>query len=95
MRFRIKTLQVVVVVAVGPLWTLRAGVAYGCPERVMSVWGVLAAVPLLLLGLGWVLVRSEPQRDQVLALVGAIAIVGYAIAIPGSLVAIGLHVPLR
>ncbi len=93
MRFRIRTLQVVVAVAAAPIWTLKAGVIYGCPDRVMFVWGVLVAVPLLMMGLVWPWVRRKPARDQVLALLGALVIVGYAIAIPGSLLAIGVLVP--
>jgi hypothetical protein len=93
MRFRLRTLQVVVAVTAAPLWVLRVGVKYGCPDRVMFVWGVLVVVPLLLMGLALLWIRREPAREQVLALFGAIVIVGYAMAIPGSLLAIGVLVP--
>ena len=45
LKFRLRTLQVVVAIAAAPLWVLRAGVTYGCPDRVMLVWGVLVVVP--------------------------------------------------
>jgi hypothetical protein len=93
MRLRLRTLQVVVAVAAAPLWTLRTAVRYGCADRVIAVWGVLVAIPVLLLGLGTLLAGRAARREPVVALLGAIAIVGYAISIPASLLAIGQLVP--
>ena len=97
MRFRIRTLQFVIVVAAAPLWALSAGVKYRCLERVGLVWGAFVAVPLLLMGLGWLFVRRDPEpaREQVLAFFGAIAIIGYLMAIPGTWFAISFPISLR
>jgi hypothetical protein len=92
-RFQLRTLQVLVAVAAAPIWVLDAGIKYGCPYRVLRVWGALVAVPLLLMGLVLPCIRTEPARKRVLALFGAIVIVGYLIAIPGSLLAIGIPIP--
>ncbi len=94
-RFRIRTLQFVVAIAAAPLWALGAGIKYGCLGRVMLVWGALVAVPLLLMGLSWLCVSSEPAREQVLAFFGGILIVGYLMAIPGSWFAISFPIYLR
>ena len=60
LRFRLRTLQVVVAIAAAPLWVLRAGVTYGCPDRVMLVWGVLVVVPLLLMSLALLCAGEGP-----------------------------------
>jgi hypothetical protein len=92
-KFRLRTLQVLVAVAAAPIWMLKVGVEYGCPYRVLRVWAVLVAVPMLLMCLVSPCIRAEPLRERALALLGAIVIVGYLIAIPGSLLAIGIPIP--
>ena len=95
MRFRLGTLQVYIALSAAPIWMLCEGTKAGCAGGVMLVWDVLVAAPLLLMCLVLAWVRKERTRERVIALLGAIAIVGYAIAIPASVGVIGLYSPWR
>jgi hypothetical protein len=88
MRFRLGTLQVVVALSAVPIGLLCQGARAGCLVEVMLVWGVLVAAPLSVMGVGLSRSETEASRDQVVAVFGAIAIVGYILAIPASWAAI-------
>jgi hypothetical protein len=88
MRFRIRTLQVLIVLSAAPIWTLCEGVKAGCATPAALAWGALVALPLVLMCLVLTLVRKEPTRERVIALFGAVAIMGYVLAIPISFVLI-------
>jgi len=92
-KFRLRTLQVVVAVAAAPIWALRDGAMTGCTDRVILIWGTLVATPMLLMCLVLPWIRTKPTRERILAFFGAIVIVGYVIAIPSSWLAIGIFVP--
>ncbi len=90
MRFRLGTLQVFIALSAAPIWMLCEGARAGCFAQVMVVWDALVIVPLFLMCLGMARVKAEALRDRVIAIFGAIAIVGYIIAIPASRAAIDL-----
>jgi hypothetical protein len=87
MRFRLGTLQVFIALSAAPIWMLCEGAKAGCFADVMLVWDALVVVPLFLMCLGLARAKVEALRDRVIAIFGAIAIVGYVVAIPISLVA--------
>jgi hypothetical protein len=84
MRFRIRTLQVLIVLSAAPIWTLCEGSKAGCMVPVLIVWVVLVAVPLVLMCLAERWVKREAVRDSAIVLFEAIAILGYSSAIPIS-----------
>jgi hypothetical protein len=86
MRFRIRTIQILIVLSVAPIWTLCEGVKAGCVTPVALVWGALVAAPLVLMCLAERWVNREAARDCAVALFAASASVGYVLAIPASLV---------
>jgi hypothetical protein len=91
MRFRLGTLQVLIALSAAPIWMLCEGGKAGCFAQVMLVWGALVVVPLFVMCLGLARVKTEARRDRVIALFGAIAIVGYVIAIPVSMAAMASY----
>ncbi len=80
MKFRIRTIQIFLVAATGPMWALSAGAKAGCVLPIVGFWSVLVFIPLGLMGVAWGLERSESLRETLVALLAAVAIVGYAIA---------------
>jgi hypothetical protein len=84
MRFRIVTIQLLILLAAAPLWTLCEGVKAGCPVRVALAWVVLVVAPMLLMGLVLRRVRNETVREWCLVLLAMIAIAGYYLAVPVS-----------
>jgi hypothetical protein len=91
MRFRLGTLQVFIALSAAPVWMLCEGAKAGCFAAVMVVWDSLVVVPLFIMCLSLARVKTEAIRDQVVAIFGAIAIVGYVIAVPVSLAAIAFY----
>jgi hypothetical protein len=85
MQVRIRTIQVGIVLAAPAIAMLCEGAKAGCLGRVMFVWGALVAAPLFMMWLVLARVKTGTAREQVIALFGAIAVVGYALAIPVSM----------
>jgi hypothetical protein len=88
MRFRIRTFQILIVLIAPPIWTLCEAAKAGSVVPVALVWGALVAAPLVLMCLVLTSVRKKPTRERVIALFGAVAIMGYVLAIPISFVLI-------
>jgi hypothetical protein len=94
MKLNIRTIQILIVVATGPMWAITAGAKTGCMQPIVGIWSVLVFIPVGLMGVAWRLSGSEPLREQLVALLAAIAIVGYLIALFVSLLVIGVHQPI-
>jgi hypothetical protein len=88
MRFRIRTLQVLIVLIAPPIGVVCEGAKAGFVVPVLVVWVVLVAVPLVLMCAAERWVKREAARDCASALFAAIAIVGYSCAIPISFLVI-------
>ncbi len=91
MKFHIRTIQVFLVVATGPMWALTAGAKAGCMLPIVCIWSVLMFIPVGLMGVAWRLEGSDSFGEKLTALLAAIAIVGYAFALFLSLVAVGIQ----
>jgi hypothetical protein len=94
MKFHIRTIQVFLVAATGPMWALSAGAKAGCMLPIVGLWSVLVFIPLGLMGAAWQLAESESLGEKLGAMLGAIAIIGYPIALLATLLAVGIHRPM-
>jgi hypothetical protein len=90
-KLNIRTIQILIVVASGPIWAITAGARAGCMLPIIEIWSVLVFLPVGLAGVAWRLSGSEPLREKLVALLAAIAIVGYPIALLATLMNIGLR----
>jgi hypothetical protein len=93
LRFRIRTIQILLVIASGPIWALTTAAKEGCFVPVAGFWSVLVLVPVGLMSYTTLWPGSEPTREQLVALCAATAIVGYPLAVLATLVEIGIHQP--
>ena len=92
MKFHIRTIQVFLVVATGPIWALTAGANAGCMLPIVCVWSVLVFIPFgLMMGIAMGSESSESFMEKLVALLGAIAIVGYMFALFLTFVTIGIQ----
>jgi hypothetical protein len=81
MQLRIRTIQVLIALLAPPIGLLCEGAKDGCAALVLVVWGALVAAPLLVMALVLARVKRENAREQVIGVLGAIAVVGYSLAI--------------
>ncbi len=93
MRIHLRTVQIFLVVATGPMWALSAGAKAGCMQPIACVWSALVFMPLGLSGVAWRFAGSESEREKLAAFFAAIAIVGYPIALLAALMIVGSHQP--
>lgn len=90
MRFKIRTF-IVITVLFGPvLFALRDACALGYVQSMIALWGVLVAAPVTVVAFVIPCVPSEGIRDRVIAIGGALAVVGYVLAAMASVVFAGL-----
>jgi hypothetical protein len=73
-----------------PLYAGTEGWKAGCLVAVVLIWGVLVASPLGLLVIMGSTASSETAKEKWVGLTGALAIVGYFIAIFASVLVIGV-----
>src|SRR5690348_12789131 len=90
-QFTLRQLMLAVVLSAPPSGLLAAGARSGCLRGVLAVWAAFVAGPLIPMGLLMPRLRSEAARDRCAAGFGAVAIVGYALAIPVSAFVIGVE----
>jgi hypothetical protein len=95
MKFHIRTMQILLIVATGPMWAITASAKAGCLLPVVGLWSVLVFLPLGLMGLAWRSFGRSSVREMLTALFAAIAIVGYLIALFAILMTICLREPWR
>jgi hypothetical protein len=93
MRFRIRTFQLFVIAATGPIWALAAGATTGCLGQVFVIWTILVFIPLGAAALASRWIKSESLRERAVALFVAMAIVGYFISVFASPMVIDIHMP--
>jgi hypothetical protein len=93
MKFRIRTIQIFIVAATGPMWALSVGAKAGCMLAVVFLWSVFVFTPLGLMGAAWGLGESESLTEKLVALFAAIAIVGYMFALFITLVITAIRPP--
>jgi hypothetical protein len=88
-----RTIQIVLVIAAGPIWALTAAAREGCFVPVAGAWSILVLVPVGLMSFASQWPGAEPTREKLVALCAATAIVGYPLAVLATLVEIGIHQP--
>jgi len=92
MRFRIRTILILIAVAAPAMGTLAESANAGCLLSVAGLWASFVGAPLLLIiPVTWLL--GEGAREKAVAMLEALAIVGYAVAMLASLLAIAISQP--
>jgi hypothetical protein len=92
-RYRLRTLLLLVAGSVAPIDSGCEGWKVGCLAPILLVWAGLVAAPLLVMGSFSRWTTTEDARDRVIAGFGAITIIGYLCSIPLSMIIIGFHQP--
>ncbi len=94
LHLRLSTNQILIAFFTGPIWALASAAKVGCLLPVIGTWSALVAIPIGLMAVAWVSAEPESMREKLLALFGAIAIVGYPIALLLTMFEIGIHEPI-
>jgi hypothetical protein len=94
-RYRLRTLLLVIAGSAAPIYAGCEGWKVGCLFRIVLIWSWLVAGPLLAMGPLSRWMDTENARDRVIAILGAIAVIGYLCSILLSMIIIGLAQPWR
>jgi hypothetical protein len=73
-----------------PIYAGTAAWKAGCLPSVLLAWFLLVVVPLGAMMIALPLTKSQPKRETIIAVQGALAIIGYLLSIPLSMIIIGL-----
>jgi FtsH-binding integral membrane protein len=76
-----------------PIYAATEGWKVGCLPQLVPVWGVLVAVPLVLMVIIGSMAASETAKEKWSSLFGALAIVGYFLACLATACIIGVSRP--
>jgi hypothetical protein len=93
MRFRLRTLVLIIAGSTGPIYAGAEGWKFSCLPQIVLLWTLCVAVPLSLMIIMDPMMKSDVAKDRVIGLFGALAIIGYLFSILASMIIIGMARP--